>query len=135
MSPRDFAKWSPASRRAFSFMEVMIVVMILGIVAAVTYPLYSKIGDAGRYTTAATRARSIATARESYALTQPNAATAWSTAANDTARVQLLISANLLSGTVSPADYLTSPGGYGIALGTPVRGTTSLTKGGAAVTF
>ena len=124
---------SAFNSRAFSLMEALICILVLGLISALAVPVFSRVVDAGRLSAAVTRAETVNTARASYALTVSSAQTNWSNAASDTDRIGLLIAAGLLDG--APSQYLSSAGGYTMQLGSQVRGKTTVMLGGTTVAY
>ncbi|HEY9155438.1 MAG TPA: type II secretion system protein [Opitutaceae bacterium] len=119
--------------RGYSLGELAIVIVVMGILATIAVPVYSGIRASSLQTAAMHSARLINAARDAYALTVPSAATQWTSAASDADRLQLLITANLLSGV--PSDYLAMTGNYAVQLSGEVRSLTILTEDGHAIDY
>lgn len=124
---------SPAKRRAFTLIELLVVVTLLAIIAAVGFPTYRRVVDASRREVAIVQARSVNAARVSFALSVPDANAQWQAAADDTARVNLLIAQQLLSGSAS--DYVNPPGGYTVRMDGLVRSPCTIMYGGSAIPY
>ncbi len=118
---------------AYTLSEIVVVIAIMGVLALIAVPVYSGIRQSSLQTAAMHEARLINAARDSYALTVPDAATAWAAAATDDARLNLLISENLLSG--SRSDYTDMPGDYAVQLSGGLRTRTVLTQGGHEIDY
>ncbi len=99
---------------AFTLLEILIVVMVIGLLSTMIVGGFSNVVPAGRETAAVNKARIVNAARITYSLTVPDSATQWSSALSDRERSALLVNAGVLSG--SPADWLAASGGYTIAL-------------------
>lgn len=121
------------SRLGYTLSEMIVVIVVIGLLAMIAVPVYSGIRRSSLENAAMHNARLINAARDSYALTIPSAATSWSGAPDDRARLQLLITENLLAG--SPDEYLSMSGGYGVQLTGGVRASTVLLHDGTAVTY
>jgi type II secretory pathway pseudopilin PulG len=113
--------------------ELIIAVAVVGILALVAVPVFSGVRHASLENAALNNVRLINAARDSFALTNPDAATDWTAASTDEERLRLLIGANLLAGV--PSDYSAMPGGYSVQLTGPVRSRTVLLSGGVAVDY
>ncbi len=57
-----------SSRRAFTLVEIMIVVVIIGLLAAMAIPAFSRVREKSRHTTLANDIRAFAAAFDTYAL-------------------------------------------------------------------
>lgn len=121
------------SRRGFTLLEVLLVLLVLGLVTSILTGGFSGLLPLGRETVAVTKAREINGARRTYALIVPDAATQWAAAPADADKVALLINAKLLNGT--PADQLTLPGDYTLSLAGAMRDKTTLRKGGVTLDY
>jgi prepilin-type N-terminal cleavage/methylation domain-containing protein len=121
------------SRRGFTLVEVLLVLLVLGLVASMLTGGFSGLLPLGRETVAVTKAREINGARRTYALIVPDAAAQWAAATADTDKVTLLINAKLLNGTT--ADHLTLPGDYSLSLAGAMRDKTALKKGGTTLDY
>jgi prepilin-type N-terminal cleavage/methylation domain-containing protein len=121
------------SRRGFTLVEVLLVLLVLGLVASMLTGGFSGLLPLGRETVAVTKAREINGARRTYALIVPDAATQWAAATADADKVTLLINAKLLNGTA--ADHLTLPGDYTLSLAGAMRDKTVLRKGATALDY
>lgn len=122
-----------ASCRGYTLSEMVVVIVVIGLLAMIAVPVYSGIRRSSLENAAMHNARLINAARDSFALTMPAAATSWGGSADDRARLQLLITENLLAG--SPDDYLAMGGGYAVQLTGGVRAPTVLLHDGTAVTY
>ncbi|OIR09234.1 hypothetical protein GALL_84640 [mine drainage metagenome] len=127
MSGRD------RTRRAFSLAEVIVVVVVTGILGAVLVGGFGRMVPVARQEAAVGKARILNAARCSYALVDPDAADRWAASADDAARFQLLVEAQVIDGRAS--DYLSLQGGYTLGLSGPVRGTTTVYHDGAPVDY
>jgi prepilin-type N-terminal cleavage/methylation domain-containing protein len=125
--------WSWTSCRGYSLAEMSVVIVVLGILATIAVPVYSGIRTSSLQTAAMHSARLINAARDAYALTVPSAITSWNSAGSDAARLQLLITENLLAG--DPNDYLSMAGNYSVQLSGEVRSATILTEEGNAIDY
>jgi prepilin-type N-terminal cleavage/methylation domain-containing protein len=121
------------SRRGFTLVEVLLVLLVLGLVASMLTGGFSGLLPLGRETVAVTKAREINGARRTFALIVPDAATQWAAATADTDKVTLLINAKLLNGTA--ADQLTLPGDYTLSLAGAMRDKTVLRKGATTLDY
>jgi prepilin-type N-terminal cleavage/methylation domain-containing protein len=121
------------SRRGFTLVEVLLVLLVLGLVASMLTGGFSGLLPLGRETVAVTKAREINGARRTYALIVPDAATQWAAASADTDKVTLLINAKLLNGTAT--DQLTLPGDYTLSLAGAMRDKTVLRKGATTLDY
>jgi len=121
------------SRRGFTLVEVLLVLLVLGLVASMLTGGFSGLLPLGRETVAVTKAREINGARRTYALIVPDAATQWAAATVDTDKVTLLINAKLLNGTAT--DQLTLPGNYTLSLAGAMRDKTVLRKGATTLDY
>ena len=121
------------SRRGFTLVEVLLVLLVLGLVASMLTGGFSGLLPLGRETVAVTKAREINGARRTYALIVPDAAAQWAAAAADADKVTLLINAKLLNGTA--ADQLTLPGEYTLSLAGAMRDKTVLRKGATTLDY
>jgi len=121
------------SRRGFTLVEVLLVLLVLGLVASMLTGGFSGLLPLGRETVAVTKAREINGARRTYALIVPDAATQWAAASADTDKVTLLINARLLNGTAT--DQLTLLGDYTLSLAGAMRDKTVLRKGATTLDY
>jgi len=121
------------SRRGFTLVEVLLVLLVLGLVASMLTGGFSGLLPLGRETVAVTKAREINGARRTYALIVPDAATQWAAAMADADKVTLLINAKLLNGIA--ADHLTLPGDYTLSLAGAMRDKTILKKGATTLDY
>ena len=121
------------SRRGFTLVEVLLVLLVLGLVASMLTGGFSGLLPLGRETVAVTKAREINGARRTYALIVPDAATQWAAATADADKVTLLINAKLLTGTA--AGQLTLPGDYTLSLAGAMRDKTVLRKGATTLDY
>jgi|GEM_PF-1811779 len=121
------------SRRGYTLSEMVVVIVVIGLLAMIAVPVYSGIRRSSLENAAMHNARLINAARDSFALTVPSATAAWTSAGDDAARLQLLITENLLAG--APTDYLSMGGGYAVQLTGGVRSPTVLLHDGAAVAY
>jgi prepilin-type N-terminal cleavage/methylation domain-containing protein len=117
----------------YTLSEIVVVVALMGILSLIAVPIYSGIRNSSLENAAMHSARLVNAARESYALTVPGNAAAWAGAVDDQARLELLISENLLAG--SPEDYLTMYGNYGLQLSGGVRAATVLLHEGHSISY
>ena len=113
--------------------EIIVVIVVIGLLAMIAVPVYSGIRRSALENAAMHNARLINAARDSYALTIPAAASNWSAAQNDEARLQLLITENLLPGV--PTDYLSLSGNYSVQLSGGVRARTVLLRDGSPIEY
>ena len=121
------------SRRGFTLVEVLLVLLVLGLVASMLTGGFSGLLPLGRETVAVTKAREINGARRTFALIVPDAATQWAAASADTDKVTLLINARLLNGTAT--DQLTLLGDYTLSLAGAMRDKTVLRKGATTLDY
>ncbi len=121
------------SSKAFSLAETIIVVLVMGILGSVLLCGFSNLVPLGRQEAAVGKARILNAARCSYALTVPDAATQWTSAASDEARFNLLVEARLMDG--SAADYLSSSGNYAFLLTGALRAPTQILKNGSPFSY
>jgi prepilin-type N-terminal cleavage/methylation domain-containing protein len=121
------------SRRGFTLVEVLLVLLVLGLVASMLTGGFSGLLPLGRETVAVTKAREINGARRTYALIVPDAAAQWAAATADTDKVTLLINAKLLNGTA--ADHLILSGDYTLSLSGAMRDKTVLRKGATTLDY
>ena len=121
------------SRRGFTLVEVLLVLLVLGLVASMLTGGFSGLLPLGRETVAVTKAREINGARRTYALIVPDAATQWVAASADTDKVTLLINVKLLNGTAT--DHLILPGDYTLSLAGAMRDKTVLRKGATTLDY
>jgi len=121
------------SRRGFTLVEVLLVLLVLGLVASMLTGGFSGLLPLGRETVAVTKAREINGARRTFALVVPDAATQWAAAMADTDKVALLINAKLLNGTA--ADQLALSGDYTLSLAGAMRDKTVLKKGATTLDY
>ena len=68
MSPAVFPSNKPQRTKAFTLVEIMIVVVIIGLLAAMALPAFNRIQEKSRNTTLANDLRAFAQAFETYAL-------------------------------------------------------------------
>ena len=113
--------------------EVIVVVIMLGILAGIAVPVYSGIRRSSLENAAMHHARLVNAARDSFALTVPSAASQWTAAESDEAKLQLLIAQNFLAG--SPSDYLAMSGDYSVQLTGALRARTVLLQNGHAIDY
>ena len=106
---------------------------LIGMLSLIAVPVYSGVRRATLQNAAVQNAKLVNAARESYALTIPAAATSWAAAHGDEARLQLLVTENLLSGTAS--DYLAMSGGFTMELSGSLRAKTILRQDGYAFAY
>ena len=111
-------------RAAFTLLEILIVVMVIGLLATMVVGGFSNVVPAGREAAAVNKARIVNAARMTYALTVPDSATQWAGALTDTDRSTLLVNAGTLTGT--PTDWLSAGGGYTLALSGALKAKTVL---------
>jgi prepilin-type N-terminal cleavage/methylation domain-containing protein len=123
----------PTSRRGYTLSEMVVVIVVIGLLAMIAVPVYSGIRRSSLENAAMHNARLINAARDCFALTVPAAATTWGAASDDAARLQLLITENLLAG--APTDYLSMSGGYAVQLTGGVRASTVLLHDGAPTIY
>jgi len=121
------------SRRGFTLVEVLLVLLVLGLVASMLTGGFSGLLPLGRETVAVTKAREINGARRTYALVVPDAAAQWAAATADADKVALLINAKLLNGTA--ADHLALPGDYTLSLTGAMRDKTVLKKNATTLDY
>jgi prepilin-type N-terminal cleavage/methylation domain-containing protein len=112
------------SSAAFTLLEILMVVMVIGLLATVMVGGFTNVVPAGREAAAVNKARIINAARVTYALTAPDSATQWAAAMTDTERATLLISAGGLTGTAT--DWVTAAGGYSLNYSGALRAKTIL---------
>jgi type II secretory pathway pseudopilin PulG len=113
--------------------EIIVVIAVIGVLAGVVIPIYTGVREASQEVAAVQSAKLINAARETYALTVPGAQSAWSAAADDNARLQLLIAHNFLGG--QPSQYLAMDGNYSVDLSGGLRAATILMRKGAPVAY
>ena len=121
------------SRRGFTLVEVLLVLLVLGLVASMLTGGFSGLLPLGRETVAVTKAREINGARRTFALVVPDAAAQWAATTADADKMALLINAKLLNGTA--ADQLTLPGDYTLSLAGAMRDKTVLRKGATTLDY
>ncbi len=121
------------SRRAFSLAELIVVVVCMGILGSLAAGGIGNLMQVGREEAALGRARLLNAARSSYALSRSDAAQLWSQCGTDQQRFLLLSEAQAIEG--SAAEYLSSPGGYTLGLGGPLRGRTQVFRNGEQVVY
>ncbi len=68
MIPADSSSHKPQRTTAFTLVEIMIVVVIIGLLAAMAIPAFSRVREKSRNTTLANDLRAFAQAFETYAL-------------------------------------------------------------------
>lgn len=119
--------------RAFTMSEIIVVIVVIGLLAMIAVPVYSGIRRSALENAAMHNARLINAARDSFALTIPAAASSWAAAADDEAKLRLLIAENLLAGV--PADYLAMTGNYSVQLSGAIRARTVLLRDGNPVDY
>lgn len=117
----------------YTMMEVLIVVICIGLLAAVAAGGFNRTIQVGRETAATGKARMVNAARATYGLTVPGAAATWTATTGGAARLQLLITAGVLDGTT--ASYLTPTTGYTIEVSGALRDRTVVKRGGTALTY
>jgi type II secretory pathway pseudopilin PulG len=117
----------------FTLVEALLVVLLLGILSAVLAGGLGGLVPAGRQEAAVSKARILNAARCSYALLVPSAESQWGAAADDGARIALLVEARVMDGTAS--GLLSSPGGYTLALSGALRDPTVLRKNGSDLEY
>lgn len=113
--------------------EIIVVIAVLGVLAAVVIPTYSGLRRASLENAAVQNARLVNAARDTYALTVPGASSQWAKAGDDRARLTLLLGENLLAGDAD--QYLTMTGDYAVKLTGGIRGKTVLTCKGVNVEY
>jgi prepilin-type N-terminal cleavage/methylation domain-containing protein len=119
---------------AFTLLEVLIVVMVIGLLSAMIVGGFTNVVPAGREAAAVNKARIVNAARVTYALTVPEANSQWGAALSDTERTTLLINAGVLNG--APADWLSAAGGYTLGVSGGLRAKTVLRdKAGHALEY
>lgn len=121
------------AKRGYTLSEMVVVIVVIGLLAMIAVPVYSGIRRSSLENAAMHNARLINAARDCFALTVPAAATAWGASSDDSARLQLLITENLLAG--APSDYLSMGGGYAVQLTGGVRTSTVLLHDGAPILY
>ena len=102
------------SQAAFTLLEILMVVMVIGLLATLAAGGFTNVVPAGREAAAVNKARIVNAARVTYSLTVPDAATQWASALSDTERSTLLVNAGVLTGI--PSDWLGASGGYTLSL-------------------
>jgi prepilin-type N-terminal cleavage/methylation domain-containing protein len=122
-----------ASRVGYTLSEMVVVIVVIGLLAMIAVPVYSGIRRSSLENAAMHNTRLINAARDSFALTMPSAAASWGAASGDDARLQLLVTEDLLAG--SPADYLFMGGGYAVQLTGGVRSPTVLLHDGSSINY
>lgn len=127
------ARYDHGTCRGFTLSEITIVIVVLGVLAMIAVPVYSGIRRSSLENAAMHNARLVNAARDSFALTVPSAMALWNNASDDGARLQLLITENLLAGI--PADYLSMGGNYAVQLSGGVRARTVLLHDGNPIAY
>jgi prepilin-type N-terminal cleavage/methylation domain-containing protein len=112
------------ARAAFTLLEILIVVMVIGLLATMVAGGFTNVIPAGREAAAVNKARIVNAARITYALTMPDSAAQWSAALTDNDRSTLLVNAEMLTGT--PTDWLSAAGGYTLSLSGTLKAKTVL---------
>ncbi|MCA9357622.1 prepilin-type N-terminal cleavage/methylation domain-containing protein [Candidatus Kaiserbacteria bacterium] len=100
-----------ASKKAFSLPEILLVVVLLGIVSAVSVPLVFNLLESGHRELAKSVAHSMNAAKHSFTMRQYNAEQLYAHAINDVERYQLI--QPYLPGSGDTSDTLL-PEGYHI---------------------
>jgi type II secretory pathway pseudopilin PulG len=113
--------------------EIVVVIAVMGVLSAVAVPVYSGLRRASLENAAVQNTRLVNAARTAYALTIPAAYAQWESAADDTARLNLLVGENLLAGDA--ATYLSMNGGYTLELTGSLRTRTILKLNGVGVAY
>ena len=121
------------NRKGFTMSELVVVIAVLGVLSAIVVPVYTGLRQSSLENAAVQHVRLLNAARDAYALTVPAAATAWNDAPDDMARLQLLLSLNLISG--EPDQYLTMNGGYSVDLSGGLRQKTVLKCKGVQLAY
>lgn len=121
------------NHRGHTLAELLIVVVLTGLLAGIAVNGFANLLPAGREQAAVGKARILNAARSAYALSVPDAAARWASAADDASRVALLREARLLDGEAG--DYLSSSGGYTLSLQGNLRGATVLSCRGESVVY
>ncbi len=114
----------PTARAAFTLLEILVVVMVIGLLATMVVGGFTNVVPAGREAAAVNKARIVNAARLTYSMTVPDAATQWAAAASDADRSTLLVNAGTLTG--SPSDWLSATGGYTLTLAGALKAKTVL---------
>lgn len=122
-----------AKARGYTMAEIVVVITVLGVLAAIVVPVYGGLRRSSLETAATHHARLVNAARDSFALTVPSAHAQWANAKDDAARLGLLISENLLAGQAG--DYLSMPGDYTVELGGGLRSRTVLKREGVEIVY
>lgn len=118
----------------FTLFEVLLVVVAIGLMGTMIVSGFTNVIPAGREVAAVNKARIVNAARLTYALTVPEAATAWAAASTDAERSNLLIQAGALSGAT--ADWVGASGGYTLSFSGALRAKTILRdKSGTALNY
>jgi prepilin-type N-terminal cleavage/methylation domain-containing protein len=120
-------------RRGYTMSEIIVVITVLGFLAAIVVPVYSGLRRASLENAAVQNVRLVNAARDSYALTIPGAYAQWTSASDDRARLMLLLNENLLAG--EPNQYLSMTGEYAVQLSGSLRTKTVLTCKGVNVEY
>ncbi len=111
-------------RRAFTLLEVLVVIVVIGLLSTMIVGGFTNVVPAGREAAAVNKARIINAARVTYSLTVPDAAAQWSATLSDADRSTLLVNAGALSGSAS--DWLSAAGGYSLSLAGAIKAKTVL---------
>lgn len=120
-------------RRAFTLAELLLVVLLLGLFSGLLVGGVSGLLPVGRQEAAVARARILNAARCSYSLIIPEAESKWTAAADDAAKIALLVEARVLDS--SSGSFLSSPGGYVLSLAGDLREPTKLQLKGLAIDY
>lgn len=104
-----------SSRRAYTLVEVICVVVLMGVLAGVTSTFLKDAVPQGRNNNAIALANSVNAAKKAYELRVSNASTLWSGAADDSARFLLIRDRIPFAETLTLAQFV--PSGYTFSLG------------------
>lgn len=125
--------YNAVMKKAFTLLEIIVVIALVGVLAAMVYPSYSGIGPAGREQAAITKAETLNGAIFVYAKRIPNAASNWAAADNAGKYALLHAQGYLPNMPATLAGF--QPAGFTFTLPGALNGRVAITGPSGAVSY